>query len=159
MSRIWLSFLIVALHLFAVGQVQVINWTEPIKSSGQINQLLSFDDSEIISIKTTNNQFSPATIATKYRDGKVVLSKKIPANFDRKFFNLFAFVALNNKLTGIYTDKSNGETVVYAVQFDEFLDPIAYPIQLLSVADNNLYKSTPFFRIQLSDNNQFFKLL
>lgn len=155
MSRIWLSFLIVALHLFAVGQVQVINWTEPIKSSGQINQLLSFDDSEIISLKTTNNQFSPATIATKYRDGKVVLSKKIPANFDRKFFNLFAFVALNNKLTGIYTDKSNGETVVYAVQFDEFLDPIAYPIQLLSVADNNLYKSTPFFRIQLSDNNQF----
>lgn len=155
MVRFCFSFLIVALHYFAVSQNQVVNWTEPLKSSGQINQLLSFDDSEIISLKTTKNQLFPTTVATKYRNGKVVLTKKIPVNFEHKLFNLFAFVALNNKLTGIYTDKSNGETALYAVQFDDFLDPIASPSQLLSVADNQQYKGSPFFQVQLSENNQY----
>jgi hypothetical protein len=154
MERFCLIFIILALHGFVVGQSKEIEWTEPIKNSGQINQLLSFDDSEIISIKTTNNQLFPATVATKYRNGKVLLSKKIPAYFDHKLFDLYAFVSFNNLLTGIYTDKSNGETIVYAVQFDDFLDPIASPFQLLSVGDNNLYKGSPFFSVQLSDNNQ-----
>ncbi len=155
MARFCFSLLFLVFHHFAIGQAQAVNWTEPIKNSGQITQLLSFNDAEVISIKTTNNQLFPATVATKYRDGKVVLIKKISSNFDHNLFNLFAFVSLNNRLIGIYTDKSNGETVVYAVQFDDFLDPIASPIQLLSVAENNLYKGSPNFRVQVSENNQF----
>lgn len=155
MLRCWFILLFFVSQHTLVGQVDKFNWSEPIKKTGQTVQLLALNSTDFIRVSTTKNQLLPATIASKYSEGKILLTKKIETNFDHKLFDLLTFVSFNSLLTGIYTDKSNGETTIYAVQFDDFLEPIGDPIALLTVADNNLYKGTPIFRVDVSDNHQF----
>lgn len=152
----WLLFCYFSvLQLIAVSQINAFSWSEPIKNSGQITQLISLNKKQFVSVKTSKSQLFPATIATKYQDGKVSVTKKMTPNFGQKLFNLVTFVSFQERLTGIYTDKSNGETIVYAVQFDDFLEPMNEPVALLTIAENNLYKGAPIVRIEQSDNKEF----
>ncbi len=141
--------------LVAHGQEREINWGLPQRKHDVVSAIYPQKDADLFVQQLSGNGFLQSHKLTHYKNGVKIISKRISERFENAVVLLEDIVYFQDKLLAFFSDKKDGNNMLYLQQFDQEIDPINEPkvISMYPLPKN--WGDKGHFSIQLSQNKNF----
>lgn len=138
--------------LLAQAQEHDLNWGAPQMKRGMISELYLKEEGDFYAQEITGNAFVSTNKLSRYENGNRIVAKRISEKFDNAIVSLETVVYFKGKLLAFFSDKKDGNNMLYIQEMDSEIDPIGEPVLISSYPLPKTFGDKGHFSIQLSEN-------